>query len=64
MQKRKLGKTGFSVSIFSLGGELTLERVDRTTEAEKIINRALDLGINYIDTAPAYGMKMSRGQNV
>ncbi len=56
MQKRKLGKTGYSVSIFSLGGESTLERVDRVAEAEKIINRALDLGVNYIDTAPAYGM--------
>lgn len=56
MQKRNLGKTGLSVSIFSLGGESTIERVDRTPEAEKIINRAIDLGVNYIDTAPAYGM--------
>lgn len=56
MQKRNLGKTGYSVSIFSLGGESTLERLDRAAEAEKIINRALDLGVNYIDTAPAYGM--------
>ena len=56
MQKRNLGKTGLSVSIFSLGDESTIERVDRSAEAEKIINRALDLGVNYIDTAPAYGM--------
>lgn len=56
MQRRKLGKTGVSVSIFSLGGESTLERADRAAEAEKIINQAIDLGVNYLDTAPAYGM--------
>ncbi len=53
--KRKLGKTGISVSLFSLGGESTIEQSDRADEAEKIINRAIDLGVNYIDTAPAYG---------
>ncbi len=53
--RRMLGKTGFAVSLFSLGGESTLEKADRTDEAEVIINRALDLGVNYIDTAPAYG---------
>lgn len=55
MLKRKLGKTGYDVSIFSLGGESTIEQAARAGEAEKIINRALDLGVNYIDTAPAYG---------
>lgn len=56
MQKRKLGKTGYLVSIFSLGGESAVERSNRPAEAEAIVNRALDLGVNYIDTAPAYGM--------
>jgi uncharacterized protein len=54
LPKRLLGKTGFSVSIFSLGGESAIESADRTEEAEAIINRALDLDVNYIDTAPAY----------
>lgn len=53
--RRMLGKTGFAVSLFSLGGESTLEQSSRADEAEGIINRALDLGVNYIDTAPAYG---------
>ncbi len=52
---RKLGKTGFSVSLFSLGGEATVEKSDRAEEAEAIINRAIDKGVNYIDTAPTYG---------
>ncbi|MGM0689745.1 MAG: aldo/keto reductase [Bacillota bacterium] len=53
--RRRLGKTGILVSLFSLGGESTIEQSNRTDEAENIINRALDLGVNYIDTAPAYG---------
>ncbi len=52
---RKLGRTGLSVSLFSLGGESTIEKADRADEAERIINRAFDLGVNYIDTAPYYG---------
>jgi len=52
---RDLGKTGVKVSLFSLGGEATVERADRSDEAEAIINRAVDLGVNYIDTAPTYG---------
>ena len=59
MQKRKLGKTGYLVSIFSLGGESAVERRDLPADAEAIVNRALDLGVNYIDTAPAYGMGSS-----
>jgi len=53
--RRMLGKTGFAVSLFSLGGEATVEQSGRTEEAEAIINRALDKGVNYVDTAPTYG---------
>ncbi|MDW7739683.1 MAG: aldo/keto reductase [Bacillota bacterium] len=53
--RRALGKTGYEVSIFSLGGESILEQTGHAEEAEKIINRAIDLGVNYIDTAPTYG---------
>ena len=53
--QRKLGKTGEEVSILSLGGEATIEQVERQQEAVEIINQALDYGINYIDTAPSYG---------
>lgn len=53
--KRRLGKTGFDVSTVSLGGQSTIEQPGRRDEALEIINRALDLGINYIDTSEAYG---------
>jgi len=53
--RRTLGKTGYAVSLFSLGGEATVEQSGRADEAEAIINRAIDKGVNYIDTAPTYG---------
>jgi predicted aldo/keto reductase-like oxidoreductase len=59
MPTRPLGKTGHSVCLFSLGGQATLEIAGRTDEALEIINRALDLGVNYIDTAAAYGRGVS-----
>jgi hypothetical protein len=55
MPKRSLGKTGHDVCIFSLGGQATLEMHDREEQAVELINRALDLGVNYIDTAASYG---------
>jgi uncharacterized protein len=59
MPKRALGNTGFDVSLFSLGGQATLEQAGRHDDAVKIINRALDLGVNYIDTANQYGNGVS-----
>lgn len=56
---RPLGRTGHDVRLFSLGGQATLEQDGRTDEALSIINRALDLGVNYIDTAAAYGSGIS-----
>ncbi len=55
MPKRSLGRTGFQVGLFSLGGEATVQIRERRDEAVEIIHRALDLGVNYIDTAPTYG---------
>ncbi len=59
MPTRPLGKTGHSVCLFSLGGQATLEEGGRTDDALKIIDRALDLGVNYVDTAAAYGRGIS-----
>ncbi len=56
---RVLGNTGFKVGLFSLGGQATLEKSGTETESIKIINRAIDLGVNYIDTAAAYGKGVS-----
>jgi predicted aldo/keto reductase-like oxidoreductase len=53
---RPLGKTGFHITTFSLGGEILLEEEPpKIDAATALINRALDLGINYIDTSPMYG---------
>jgi len=60
MPTRSLGKTGYMVGVLSLGGQATLEIKGREDEAEKIINRAIDLGINYIDTAASYGQGVSQ----
>jgi len=53
--KRPLGKTGRQVSILGLGGLFTVARHDRHDEAVEIVNRAIDLGVNYIDTSAWYG---------
>ena len=53
--KRPLGKTGFDVTIVSLGGQSTIEQPGTMNESVEIINHALDLGINYIDTSEVYG---------
>jgi len=55
MPTRNLGKTGFQVGIFSLGGQGVLERDGQDAVAIPIIERALDLGVNYLDTSSIYG---------
>jgi aryl-alcohol dehydrogenase-like predicted oxidoreductase len=55
MPTRNLGKTGYKVGIFSLGGQASLEKPNQWDAAVPIIERALDLGVNYIDTSSIYG---------
>ncbi len=55
MPTRNLGKTGYRVGIFSLGGQAALEKANNFDVAVPIIERALDLGVNYIDTSSIYG---------
>ena len=55
MPTRPLGRTGYDVGIFSIGGQATLEKLWRADDSIAIVNRAIDLGVNYIDTAAAYG---------
>ena len=55
MPTRNLGKTGYRVGIFSLGGQAALEKPSNFEVAVPIIERALDLGVNYIDTSSIYG---------
>jgi len=53
MRKVRLGKTGLMVSRVGMGG-IPIQRPP-FDEAVKVINRALDLGVNFIDTSIGYG---------
>ena len=55
IRKRRLGKTNAEVSILGLGGEGVLREPGHDKAAAELINTALDLGINYMETARAYG---------
>jgi aryl-alcohol dehydrogenase-like predicted oxidoreductase len=55
MPTRNLGKTGYKVGLFSLGGQAALEKPNNAAIAVPIIERALDLGVNYLDTSSIYG---------
>lgn len=55
MDQRLLGRTGFKVSVLGLGGsEIGSENIT-AAEADRLLNGALDIGINLIDTAECYG---------
>ncbi len=55
MPTRNLGKTGYQVGIFSLGGQAAIEQADNFDVAVPLIEKALDLGVNYVDTSARYG---------
>jgi len=57
MQYNPLGRTGLNVSRIGFGGGGIGQVWGATTrdEAVQAVHRALDLGINYFDVAPAYG---------
>jgi aryl-alcohol dehydrogenase-like predicted oxidoreductase len=60
MQYTHLGRTGLKVSRLALG---TMNFGPHTSEADSfaILDRALELGINFIDTANVYGWKTGEG---
>lgn len=53
MQRRALGQTGEQISLLGAGGYHLLEIPRRHTE--RILNRYLDAGGNYIETSASYG---------
>ncbi len=55
MPTRNLGKTGFRVGIFGLGGQGALEKASNESLALQMIQRGLELGVNYFDTSAIYG---------
>ncbi len=54
LPKRRLGKTGEDVTILGLGGEGVLRTFGHERVAHELINRAIDLGITYFESARAY----------
>lgn len=53
METRRLGRTDLQVSRIGFGG-MTIPKVDKK-QAVATVHRALDLGVNFLDTARAYG---------
>ena len=54
MNKRVLGRTGLLVSELGLGGLFVSSVGGPYEQAREAVHRALELGINYVDTAPGY----------
>ncbi len=54
MNKRKLGRTGLEVSELGMGGLFVSKVGGPYEQARAAIHRALELGVNYVDTAPGY----------
>jgi hypothetical protein len=58
--KRVLGKTGVEVSVLILGGFVVMKEAPTAKfHPAQLANAAIDAGINYFDTAPAYGSGQS-----
>jgi len=57
MKYRKFGKTGIDVSVIGFGGWALGSHwgMQRETDSIQALNKAIALGINFIDTAIAYG---------
>ncbi|SJZ36677.1 L-glyceraldehyde 3-phosphate reductase [Enhydrobacter aerosaccus] len=57
MQKRRLGRTNLDISVLGFGAGAVGGLMTKGTpgDQERALARALELGINYIDTAPLYG---------
>jgi aryl-alcohol dehydrogenase-like predicted oxidoreductase len=59
MNYRTLGRTGLSVSVMGLGcgghSRLGMAQQKGEDNAVAVVRRALDLGINFVDTAESYG---------
>lgn len=68
MQKVTLGRTGLEVSAVGLGcgghSRLGMATGHDEAHAARVVRHALDLGIDFIDTARAYGTETAVGQAI
>ncbi|MHC4975578.1 MAG: aldo/keto reductase [Planctomycetota bacterium] len=58
--RRRLGRSGHEVSIVGFGGLTIAQRNSDQSTVDRLLNQALDNGLNFIDTAECYG---AAGQN-
>jgi aryl-alcohol dehydrogenase-like predicted oxidoreductase len=54
MQKRRLGNSALEVSVVGLGGNNFGGRIDFDA-SQRVVDKAIELGVNLIDTADSYG---------
>ena len=52
---RTLGRTGLTVSVLAFGSGSRFMMYEQEDKALEALNRAIDLGITYVDTAHGYG---------
>jgi len=52
LEKRKLGSTGFSAAVLGIGD--LADRCVPLAKSVATIHRAMDFGLNLLDTAPGY----------
>lgn len=68
MERTTLGSTGIEVSVAGLGcggySRLGMARGGTPEEAQAVVSEALDLGINFLDTARAYGTEEVVGKAI
>jgi aryl-alcohol dehydrogenase-like predicted oxidoreductase len=66
MEYTTLGKTGLRVSVAGLGcggfSRLGLSVGKTEDEAVLLVRQAVDMGVNFIDTAPIYGTEVIVGR--
>lgn len=55
MEKRRLGKTDMDVTVLGYGGAEVGFQKESVDTVSRILNAALDAGLNTIDTAECYG---------
>ncbi len=60
LEMRLLGKTGMKVSVLGIGSAPLGAPSVTQKEANRVIDAAIDNGINYLDTAPIYGQAERR----
>ena len=54
IERRRLGRTGLEVGAIALGGLFTSDLGGGVENTRRVLGRAFELGVNMIDTAPAY----------